>query len=154
MILVILICAYLVASLMEYILHRYYLHKESGHPHITEHHVTFHGKRTYENMDTTYKDIVSNIWYILASWLPCLLVGSAIYRINTLYGVIFTSTGGLYLIWVEVGHYLFHKPHGYFIEGFTLFKDIKEHHKIHHTYYQNNFGIGSSVWDYLLKTKK
>jgi len=154
MILAIIISAYLLASLMEYVLHRYYLHKESGHPHITEHHVTFHGRSTYENMDTSYKDIVSNIWYILASWLPCLLISALFYSLNSYYAIIFSLTSAIYLTWVEVGHYLFHKPHDYFIERFSFFKLIKEHHKIHHTYYQSNFGIGSSVWDYLLKTKK
>lgn len=154
MLIIILISAYLLASFTEYMLHRYYLHKESGHPHIIGHHVTFHGKRTYENTDASYKDIVSSGWYILASLLPCLIITAITYQANTLYALIFSSVSGCYLLWVEVSHYLFHKPHKYFIERFTFFKRIKQHHKIHHTYYQTNFGIGSSFWDYLLKTKK
>lgn len=125
MVLVIIIAGYLVAALMEYVLHRYYLHKESGHPHITEHHVTFHGKTTYENMDTSYKDIVSNIWYILVSLLPNALGTAIIYNINPLYAMTFGLSGVLYLIWVEVSHYLFHKPHGYAIERFSFLKTLR-----------------------------
>lgn len=153
MIISIILSSFMLCSLMEYLLHKYYLHKNSGHPHISQHHVMFHGKTSYEHAEASYKDIVSNLGYITTSWLPAGLIGFIIIPYDSTLGVLFATTGLLYLIWVECSHYLFHKPHHFFIEKLYIFKQLKEHHRLHHIHYQTNFGIGSSVWDVILKTQ-
>lgn len=154
MIVLIIITGILMASLMEYMLHKYYLHKSGEHPHIAKHHVLFHGKTTYESQDASYKDIVSNIGYILFTWSPCGLVAIILFPINTSYAMAFALSGVLYTVWVEFVHYLFHKPHGWWIEENRLFQNLKEHHRIHHIYFKSNYGIGASFWDYIVKTEK
>lgn len=154
MYIIIILSSFMLCALMEFIMHKFYLHKDSGHPHISKHHVMFHGKTTYEHADASYKDIVSNFGYIFFSWLPCGLIGFQLFRVSPQLGSLFASIGALYLIWVESAHYFFHKPHQLFFEDIGVFKKLKEHHRIHHIYYKTNFGIGSSVWDRLLKTKK
>ncbi len=154
MFIIVIISSFMLCALMEYLLHKFYLHKSSGHPHISEHHVSFHGRKTYEVADASYKDIVSNIVYIIFSWLPCGIIGFTMYPQFPKLGTLFATIGFLYLLWVETVHYLFHKPHYYFIEDGPIFKKLKEHHRIHHIYYKTNFGIGSTLWDIILKTKK
>lgn len=154
MFIVIIFSSFMLCSLMEFLLHKFYLHKNNRHPHITKHHVMFYGKTTYEHPDSTYKDIMSNAGYIFSSWLPSGLIGFQLYKTTPTLGCLFATTGLLYLLWVEGAHYLFHKPHHFFIENRKFFKALKEHHRLHHIFYQSNFGIGSSVWDLILKTKK
>lgn len=153
MFLIIVITSYVITALTEYLLHRYYLHKANGHPHVSEHHVLFHGRSTFENPSRLRRDILSSPGYIFFSWLPTGLLSILIYAIQPLYGLLFGLTGGFYLAWVESSHYLFHKPQALFIEKSRIYQQLKLHHKIHHIYYNTNYGIGSSLWDHILHTK-
>jgi len=150
----IILASFMLTALTEYLLHRYYLHKNSGHPHITDHHINFHGNSTYENPEAERNEIVSNLAYILISWTPCVLVSLHWVYTHIFYGFLFAFTGLCYLTWVETVHYLFHKPHNFYIEGTHTFYHLKKHHRTHHTYYKTNYGIGSSIWDYIFQTKK
>lgn len=143
------ILGYLSAALMEYLLHKIYLHK-STHPHITLHHKIF--RYNYEDPNYGVKDIVSKPGYVLASSLLSVILSIVLDPyINNSY-LIFVS-GMLYLIWVEYVHYLFHSPRGTLLEKLTLFKMIKEHHRAHHIQFNGNYGIGSTLFDHILRTK-
>jgi len=138
------------AMVMEYFLHRIYLHNPS-HAHITEHHKIFH--KNYENPAYGYKDIVSKPAYVFVSSIFALLITIILsFSFDNAY-IIYTSAV-LYLLWVEWVHYLFHSPKGSYIEKLTLFQSLKEHHHIHHLEFKINYGIGSSLMDYIFRTKK
>lgn len=143
------ILGYLSAALMEYFLHKIYLHKPN-HSHITLHHKIF--RHNYEDPNYHVKDIVSKPSYVMASSLLSLVLSVVLYPFIHDSYLIFVS-GMLYLIWVEYVHYLFHSPKGYFLEKLTLFKMIKEHHRVHHTLFNGNYGIGSTLYDHILRTK-
>lgn len=154
MFLITIITSYLITALIEYLLHRYYLHKASGHPHISEHHSLFHGEFTFENPTRSRIDIVSSPGYIFSSWLPAGIISATLWSSHPFQGLLFGLTAAFYLAWIEISHYLFHKPQDLFIEKFYIYQQLKTHHKIHHTYYKTNYGIGSYLWDYILHTRK
>ncbi|WP_423739195.1 sterol desaturase family protein [Clostridium thermarum] len=60
----------------------------------------------------------------------------------------------LYNFWEEFIHLYFHKKSNLFIIKLNLFKHLKEHHRVHHYIYNSNYGIGTTLWDYVLGTKK
>ncbi len=137
------------AALLEYLLHRYYLHMTT-HVHITKHHKIF--RKQYEDPSYGYKDIVSNPGYIIASSLLALVLTIVLsfYYKNS---YIIYVTALVYLIWVEVVHYLFHSPSGYKFENLNIFQLLKEHHHQHHIRFKINYGIGSTFFDHLFRTK-
>ena len=138
------------AAFMEYTLHRYYLHQAS-HSHITHHHKIFKDK--YEDSSYHLKDIASHPSYVFSSSLLSLAVTLIFMTFNQEGAYFIYIWALLYLIWLEVVHYLFHSPKGLKIENLTLFKQLKHHHHLHHIHYKVNYGIGSTFYDYILRTK-
>ena len=143
---------FLIAMLMEYFLHRFYLHFSGQHMHITLHHKKFHGNRSYSIPDSEYNEIVSGWFYILFSMLPCGITAWYFTRYSLLGAFCLAACGISYILWIEYVHYLFHKPADQFIETTSLFKQIKEHHRLHHVVFNQNFGIGSTFMDHIFRS--
>lgn len=142
------------SSLIEYLLHKEYLHRSDHMHHITKHHNNYHGERSYEVPGSKWNDIASSPHYIISNILLYSPLTVLAYNVSIPFGSAFAMTAIGYTFWIEIAHYLFHSPSNSSIEKTLLFKNIKEHHRIHHVEYGNNFGIGSSIWDRILGTKK
>ncbi|MCT4661916.1 MAG: sterol desaturase family protein [Tissierellales bacterium] len=151
MYLILSISAILLSSLIEYLYHRLYLHHSAEIDHIKSHHAQFRGSK-FSVEQANLKEIVSSKKYILLNILPYGLISLYIGFDNLSFGIIFFSFALLYTLWVEVSHYIYHKPMGYFFENTKTFKRLKRHHKLHHSYYIVNYGIGSRHWDFILRS--
>ncbi|MCT4633817.1 MAG: sterol desaturase family protein [Firmicutes bacterium] len=148
------ITSLMISALTEYLLHKIYLHKDSGHDHIRFHHTIFNGKETFSNPQSNPKDILSAMSYNIVTAIPTILYSLLIYINSSFsYSLLAIIVGALYIFWVEYSHYLYHKPSGKFIEKNKIFLHLKEHHRIHHIYYSYNYGIGSNMWDIILKSQ-
>lgn len=145
-----LIIGFITAAFMEYMLHRYYLH-QSTHSHITHHHKIF--KENYEDPKQKIKDIISNPGYIFASSLLSLVVMIIFIAMNQQSAYWIYIWAVFYLLWLEGVHYLFHSPKKIWIEKTALFQSLKHHHHLHHIHFKVNYGIGSTFFDYILRTK-
>ncbi len=142
----------LIAMFMEYLLHRYYLHFTGKHTHIVKHHVLFRGDKSYSILDSKYNDIVSGLSYIIVNMMPNMLMAWYLWSSSKMAASALLTCGIVYTIWIESAHYLFHHPMDYAIEKNAYFLRLKEHHRIHHVVFRNNYGIGSTLIDHLFKT--
>ena len=150
----VILTALLYSSLVEYCLHRFILHRSYKAEHVKEHHRIFHGLKSYELEKAKTSDILSSFWEILRNvclYLPPTLL---VFIKSRGLGIIFLSVCILYNAWEEVLHLYFHKKTNIFIVKFKVFKTLKEHHRIHHCIYNSNYGIGTSFWDIVFKTKR
>lgn len=147
--------AILYSSFVEYSLHRWYLHYNNQHSHIKEHHRIFNAKRSFQSNDIPNKEIVSDIRYLGVNVALAVPVSILIMLQGLLVtGMIFLMVSAAYTIWVEIAHLNFHRPGASALKRLRWFLNIMELHRIHHTTYRHQFGIGSPWWDYLLGTKK
>lgn len=148
-----LILGLLSTALMEYLLHRYYLHKKSGHDHIRIHHKNFKGDESFENSKMNIKDIMSSPGYIfITSSLALILTITLSFSFGLISLWIYISSV-VYDLWLEFAHFLFHSPKKTKFETSKFFLLLKEHHRTHHGKLKYNYGIGSTFYDYLFKTK-
>ncbi len=144
----------LASSLVEYMLHKEYLHRDDNMHHITLHHNDYHGERDYSKPGSKWGDIASSPPYIITNILFYLPLSILAYFASVPFGSAFTMTAIGYTFWVEIAHYWYHAPLNSSIEKSKVFKKIKEHHRQHHITYNKNYGIGSTIWDRILGTKK
>jgi len=152
MYILIIISAFLLSSLTEYILHRFFLHRSTEVGHIKEHHAKFGGHQSYSNIHSSYKDILSGTKYIITNIIPYLLVSIYLSFTKIRYGLIFFIVAFIYTIWIEWSHYVFHHPLNTRLESLKTFKRLSYHHKLHHSYYVINYGIGSRFWDLIFRS--
>lgn len=150
LIIIFLTVGYLSAAFMEYMLHRYYLHLPT-HSHTTHHHKIF--RYDYEDTSQTAKDIVSAPAYIFASSLLALTLTIFFMVLQPTTAYLIYLSALVYLIGLEYLHFLFHSPKKIWIEKMVLFLLLKEHHHLHHIHFNINYGIGSTLYDYILRTK-
>lgn len=148
------ISAFLYSSLIEYCLHRFVQHRSYEVEHIKNHHRIFHGIKSYELEEAKSQDILLDVKGILLNSLLYLLPATIIFTQSKIFGIIFLVVCYLYNLWEECVHFYSHKSAKVFFEKFELFKKLKEHHRVHHYIYNSNYGIGSTLWDALLRTKK
>lgn len=144
--------AVLLSSLIEYLLHRFFLHRSVDVDHIKKHHIQFKGHLNYSDPNSLYIDIISGYTYILFNMLPYTIVSIYLCFSHISYGLVFFFSGFLYTIWIEVVHFIFHHSLNSRFESFKFFKRLNLHHKLHHSYYVINYGIGSRHWDFLFRT--
>ena len=150
----IVITALLYSSLVEYCLHRFILHRSYKAEHVREHHKIFHGLKSYELEKVKASDVLSSCSEILRNIILYLPPALFIFMKSRALGSLFLTLCILYNIWEEILHLYFHKKSKLFIANFIIFKALKEHHRIHHYIYNSNYGIGTSFWDLVFKTKK
>jgi sterol desaturase/sphingolipid hydroxylase (fatty acid hydroxylase superfamily) len=148
------ISAFLYSSLVEYCLHRFVQHSSYEMEHIKNHHRIFHGLKSYEIKDAKSEDILLNAKGILLNCALYLLPATAIFMQNKTFGILFLAVCFLYNLWEEYVHLYSHKSANMFFEQLEVFKKLKEHHRVHHYIYNSNFGIGTTLWDVVFRTKK
>ncbi|WP_430882914.1 sterol desaturase family protein [Fusibacter sp. JL216-2] len=148
------VLGFMASSLIEYMLHKEYLHRNDNMHHITLHHKNYYGDSRFSKPGSAWSDIASSPAYIITNILMYLPLSVLSYFVSRPFGSAFTITAIAYTLWVEIAHFWYHSPLNSSIEKKEVFKKIKEHHKIHHVHYNKNYGIGSSFWDYIFKTKK
>lgn len=148
------ILAFLYSSLVEYCLHRFILHSSYRQEHVKNHHRIFHGLKSYELDEVISSDVLSTFGEILrnaAFYFP----PATLFFINEKYlGILFFIVCLLYNLWEEFLHLYFHKRSEVFITKYKMFQDLKEHHRVHHYIYNSNYGIGTSFWDLVFRTKR
>jgi len=144
------------SSLVEYLLHRYYRHSSHESPHVKKHHMNFRGDESFEQKNVKIGEVMSRPHYILTNIVFYLPVGLIFTYFNYESGLLFMATAIAYTFWIELAHLYYHKPdnEGIKLEKYVFFSRMKEHHRTHHAELVNNFGIASSLWDWLLDTKK
>lgn len=153
MIFLMIILGFLSTALMEYLLHRYYLHKKGGHNHIHIHHKNFKGDQSFENNKMNLKDIMSSPGYIFITSSPALILTVLFYFNFGLISLWLYFFSIAYDLWLEFVHYLFHSPKRTKFETSKFFLLLKENHRVHHEKFKYNYGIGSTFYDYIFKTK-
>jgi sterol desaturase/sphingolipid hydroxylase (fatty acid hydroxylase superfamily) len=154
----------LYASLSVYISHRYHQHRVIGglaflHKfHTVEHHALFNEiKMIQEQRKDLYMILFPPsiaaflilIFYPFIGYLMSLLFYS---RVAWLYYLVACS---YYLVY-EFVHFVCHQPENSFLRKLPVLKYLAAHHQKHHNRRlmgQANFGIVTTFWDYMFKTK-
>lgn len=148
------ISAFLYASLIEYCLHRFVQHRSYEMDHIKNHHRIFHGVKSYEAEDAKSGDILLDATGLLLNAVLYVLPAVIVFMQNKGLSVLFFVICFLYNLWEECIHFYSHKNSNIFLEKLELFKRLKEHHRVHHYIYNSNYGIGSTLWDVVFRTRK
>jgi sterol desaturase/sphingolipid hydroxylase (fatty acid hydroxylase superfamily) len=148
------ITALLYSSLVEYSLHRFFLHKSYEQDHIKLHHRTFHGLKSYELDNVESSEILLSGKERLINGVLYLPPAGLFFLKNSKLGLVFFAVCFLCSCWGELLHLYFHKKTDLFFAKHYIFKSLKEHHRVHHYIYSSNYGIGSSFWDIIFRTKK
>jgi len=154
MTLLIIISALLYSSLVEYCIHRFVQHSSYEKKHIKEHHRIFHGIKSYEAEDGKPEDIISGFKDNLEIGIVYLLPAVMLFNQNIIYLLLFVVVCFLYNFWGERVHLYSHISKNGFIERLEVFKKLKEHHRVHHYIYYSNYGVGTTFWDRVFRTKK
>lgn len=148
------ISALLYSSLVEYCLHRFILHRSYEQDHVKNHHRIFHGLKSYEFEDINTDDVLSSVTEIFRNvvlYLPPTLI---IFLQSKYFGALFLVVCLFYNFWEELVHLNFHRSRDGLLSKLKVFDNLKEHHRVHHYIYNSNYGIGTSFWDSVFKTKK
>jgi hypothetical protein len=148
------ISAFLYASFIEYSLHRFIQHSSYEMDHIKNHHRIFHGIKSYEDEAAKSEDILLDAKGLLINGSIYLLPASLIFMSNRMLGFTFALVCFLYNFWEECVHLYSHRSSNTFLERVNIFKRLKEHHRVHHYIYNSNYGIGSTIWDIIFRTKR
>ncbi len=133
-------------TLAEYFLHRYIFHFKSNNKYLARFVYIIHGN---------HHDIMDDKLRSLFPIFPASLIGLSILGICTLFVSINDSLSFMlgfiigYLLY-DYLHYSFHQS--YF--NFKIWKRIRNHHLRHHSIDTHNFGVSSSFWDYIFRSKK
>ncbi|ERI94418.1 fatty acid hydroxylase family protein [Clostridiales bacterium oral taxon 876 str. F0540] len=154
LLLVIVILAFLYASLVEYCLHRFVQHRTYEIDHIKNHHRLFHGVKSYQIKEAKSEDILLDAKGILTNIVLYVIPSAVLFMQSKIYGILFLIVCLIYNVWEECVHFYSHKITNTFLEQNRLFKRLKEHHRVHHYIYNSNYGIGSTIWDIVFRTKK
>lgn len=143
------------ATLIEYGVHKFYLHKLTTNSNSQAHHKKFDPKRIkFRDSQADPVEILASCDYIIFQILILVPVLGLLWLADQFSALLVLATAIAYISWVEVIHLHFHYPTGAKIEKIDLFKTLQWHHKIHHRYQESNFGVGTSLWDYIFATKQ
>ena len=146
------VLGYISATLSEYLLHRLYLHKTNDEDHVVYHHIDYNSREHYVVSTTTYSEVASSVSYILLTaslTFPVAILG---HLIGIVHLPLFMVVGVGYAFLLEIMHVHYHKGTQNVLTSSKYFKKLAFHHYIHHMYYDKNFGIGSRLWDFILRT--
>jgi sterol desaturase/sphingolipid hydroxylase (fatty acid hydroxylase superfamily) len=144
------ILGFLSSSFVEYCLHRFYLHGSPNSSHVIKHHKQFIGE-SFEQHEADIKKITSKWSYVLSNILCYTPLSYVFFIKNFIAGILYLLTGIFYTLWVEYAHLHYHRSGWDKIGRLIIFKRLKQHHVLHHDHMNTNFGVGSVVWDKILK---
>ena len=125
----------IICGLNEYIFHRYILHK-IFYKHHNKHHI-YPNKLSIINTPMSLITILIFITYILID----ILTNKKIVTISL-------CVGPIYYVLFEFTHLFSHTYRG----SNKIILNVKQYHKLHHIYENNNYGFTTIFWDWLFGT--
>jgi len=152
-------CWIIYGSFFEWYWHKLWMHsprfpKEAFHGHTVVHHGLYKGDQSYFVSEEEHPEHI----LLKAYALPGLVLAHlpALYLIDR-YLVHNTMAGGfiatlLYFVVYEYTHYNMHVPRHKYIERYAWFQFLRNHHKLHHKYFQKNFCVLFPLADLALGT--
>jgi len=151
---------FLYGSFFEWVFHKYLFHspkfiKATFKAHALVHHQRYkYEPSSYEWQEGQEKDHIAMDWFALPLFvgfhLPFLWLAQWVTGIPSLWGGVAAITA--YYTVYEYFHYCMHVPGGRFFEQNRVFKFVKEHHRIHHKYMQQNLNVYFPLADVCLGT--
>ncbi|HEV2472875.1 MAG TPA: sterol desaturase family protein [Chthonomonadales bacterium] len=145
-------------SFFEWWWHKLWMHtprfpREAFRGHTIVHHGLYRGDDSYFVEEGTHPEHILLKPYALPAiclgHLPVVLVIEHFVP-HTAIGAI--SAMLLYFVTYEYMHWNMHVPRGHFVERFRWFQFLRNHHKLHHRYYQKNFCVLLPLADLCLGT--
>ncbi|MDE2126422.1 MAG: sterol desaturase family protein [Armatimonadetes bacterium] len=148
------------ASFFEWAFHKHLFHSPKFIRHTFKAHALVHHQRyryepaSYEWVEGRQKDHISMDWFALPMFigvhLPFMMFAQWFTGIPSLWGGLAAVTAyyGVY----EYFHYCMHVPRSRWFERTAIYRFVKEHHRIHHRYMQQNFNVFFPLADVCLGT--
>src|SRR5262245_35007274 len=151
------LCWVLYASFYEWFWHKLWMHhprtpKQAFHNHTIVHHGLYKGDQSY----FVAEGDPTNHILLKPYALPLIfLKHQPIIWLIELYVVPHTAIGAmtaivLYFLVYEYMHWNMHVPRNHFVERFSWFQFLRQHHHLHHRYMQKNFCVLFPLADWCL----
>lgn len=155
--------AVLTGTLVEYWGHRalLHVHRPAFKTPYKEHTLSHHFYFTHESIEMEKEEDLNFILFNITGLVFfVIIVGGALSVIIGIlagkdYGLFFMGLCGLYFLTYELFHTIYHLPLSHVVFRVKLFRDLRNHHLIHHDQRfmnSHNFGIITSFWDRVFKT--
>lgn len=151
---------FLYESFFEWAFHKYLFHsprfiKQTFKAHQLVHHQRYkYAQNSYEVQEGQERDHIAMDWFALplfvAVHVPIFLVVQWATGWHSFWGGI-GSVVAYYTVY-EYFHYGMHVPSGKWFERTPVFQYVKEHHRIHHKYMQQNLNVFFPLADKVLGT--
>lgn len=151
---------FLYGSFFEWAFHKYLFHspkyvKRTFRAHQLVHHQRYrYEPSSYEWQEGQDKDHIAMDWFALPMFigfhLPFLWAIQRFTGWQSLWGGLAAITA--YYATYEYFHYCMHVPGGRWFERWRVFRFVKEHHRIHHRFMQQNLNVFFPLADACLGT--
>ena len=151
---------FLYESFFEWAFHKYLFHspkfiKQTFKAHQLVHHQRYkYAHSSYEVQEGQERDHIAMDWFALplfvAVHVPIFLVVQWATGWHSFWGGV-ASVVAYYTVY-EYFHYGMHVPSGKWFERTPVFQFVKEHHRIHHKYMQQNLNVFFPLADKVLGT--
>jgi hypothetical protein len=153
------VCWILYGSFYEWFFHKYWMHqprqpKEAFRGHTIVHHGLYGGGDSFfVPKDKRPERILLKPYalpLIVLMHLPALYLIERFLIPNTFWGGLIACVGSFVVY--EYMHWNMHVPRAHFVERFRWFQFLREHHHLHHRYYQKNFCVLFPLADWVMGT--
>jgi hypothetical protein len=153
------LCWVVYGSFFEWYWHKLWMHtprppRAAFHGHTVVHHGLYKGDESYFVAEDQHPEHILLKWYalpgIVLAHLPIMYLFDRYVIHHTLIGSLAATL--LYFVVYEYTHWNMHVPRRQFIERFRWFQFLRNHHKLHHRYYQKNFCVLLPLADACLGT--
>jgi hypothetical protein len=153
------LCWIIYASFFEWYWHKLWMHtprtpKEAFRGHTIVHHGLYKGDESYFVPEGEHPEHILLKPYalpgIVAVHIPVLYAIERFLVPHTAIGAVAAMV--VYFLVYEYMHWNMHVPRGHFVERFRWFQFLRQHHKLHHRYFQKNFCVLFPLADLCLGT--
>ncbi len=152
-------CWVIYGSFFEWYWHKLWMHtprppREAFHGHTIVHHGLYKGDESYFVAEDQHPEHILLKPYalpgIVIAHLPIMYLIERYAIHHTMIGSLIATV--LYFVVYEYTHWNMHVPRRQFVERFRWFQFLRQHHKLHHRYYQKNFCVLFPLADLCLGT--
>ncbi len=142
------LCWVVYGSFFEWYFHKFWMHyprvpEEAFRGHTIVHHGLYKGDDSYFVPEGEHPEHILLKRYALPAivlvHLPILMLVEKYVAAHTAIGGTIAMT--LYFVIYEYMHWNMHVPRGHFVERFQWFQFLRDHHHLHHRYFQKNFCV-------------
>ncbi len=149
----------LYGSFFEWYYHKYWMHmprvpKEAFRGHTIVHHGLYKGDDRYFVKEGEHPEHILLKAYalpaIILAHLPVVLAIEHFLIPHTAIGALVACV--LYFVVYEYCHWNMHVPRNHYIERFGWFQFLRNHHHLHHRYFQTNFCVLIPLADWCMGT--